>query len=117
MGRSRPERDGRRDGDQPTILGSNQLPSTFMDHPMVTMAEQDLVVDLASAAEQPVDKVVAVAIRGGALATRPLAMPVACDQGLPPRSFDRPLGAADVEHAGALPVAPGQAGIARPSLH
>ncbi len=38
------------------------MPAAFVDHPVMPAAEQDLVLDLAAAAVQPVHHVMAVAM-------------------------------------------------------
>src|ERR671936_3001637 len=67
------ESDGRGDGDDLTIVGSNQLPAALVDHAVVAFAKQDTVVEAGLTAVDPVHEVVAVAPRGGSLTARPLA--------------------------------------------
>src|SRR5207253_7625959 len=100
-----------------SVIGLDQLPAALMHHPVMPMAEQDLVLDLSAAAMQPVHDVMAIAFRRRPLAARPLAVLVPRDQRLASRSFDRPLTPADVDHHRVLHQDPAQAGVAGPALY
>src|SRR5438270_12707225 len=56
------EGDSRCDGHDPAVIGLDQLPAALMHHPVMPMAEQDLVFDLSAAAVQPMHDVMAIAL-------------------------------------------------------
>jgi len=62
------------------------------------MAKKHLIVHFAAATKHPVHDVVCVAPGCRSVAARPPAVPVAGDKSPPAWAFDRPLGAADVDH-------------------
>src|SRR5438309_7995587 len=106
----------RRDGHDLSVAGLDQLPAALMHHPVMPMAEQDLVLDLSAAAMQPMHDVMAIALRRRPLATRPLAVLIPRDQSPAPRTFDRSLAPPDVDHHRVLHQDPAQAGVAGPAL-
>src|SRR5438552_18430243 len=77
MGRSRPERDGRGNRDDLAVFIAHDLPTALMHHPVMTVAEQDQVVEDGLTAFDPVFEVVALAERCRPAATGPLAVLVA----------------------------------------
>src|SRR5438552_8795153 len=87
-----------------------------MHHPVMPVAEQDLVFDLSAAAMQPMHDVMSIALRRRPLATRPLAVLIPRDQCSAARTFDRPLAPADVDHHRVLHQDPAQAGVAGPTF-
>src|SRR5258708_30094466 len=96
--RRRTECDCRWDGDHPSVLPAHDLPATFMDHPVMPVAEQGEVRRLIRAAMQPVLDVMARGPARRPLATRPGAAPVAHVERLAPSAFDRARGAPDIDH-------------------
>ena len=56
------EGDSRCDGHHLSIIGLDQLPAALMHHPVMPMAEQDLVFDLSAAAMQPMHDVMSIAL-------------------------------------------------------
>src|SRR5258708_4786370 len=49
------------DDDDLAVVGFDQLPTAFVDHPMMPSTEQDQVAQVGLAAVHPVDQVMAVA--------------------------------------------------------
>src|SRR5258708_34580329 len=94
---SQSESKRRSDGDDVAVVRLDQLPAPFVDHPVMAATEQDLVLDLAAAAVQPVHHMMAVAMGGGALAAGPPAVFVGGDRRSPPRPLARRLRPADVD--------------------
>src|SRR5579859_1087846 len=73
------ESHGRGDDHDRALVRPDQLPLALVNLPVMPAAQEDLVVEIAGAALQPVHDVVTVAPRGGPVATRPLAVLVASD--------------------------------------
>src|SRR5438477_3886233 len=97
------------------VLTSGQQPSCT--HPVMPVAEQDLVFDLSAAAVQPMHDVMSVTCRRRSFAAGPLAVFIPRDQSPAARTFDRSLAPPDVDHHRVLHQDPAQAGVAGPALH
>src|SRR5207253_1810450 len=107
----------RRNGDDLSVTGLDQLPAALMHHPVMPMAEQDLVFDLSAAAVQPMHDVMSVTCRRRSFAAGPLAVFIPRDQSPAARTLDRSLAPPDVDHHRVLHQDPAQAGVAGPALH
>src|SRR5260370_23032508 len=75
--RGRAEGDCRRDGQNPAVLASDNLPAAFVHHPVMPVAEQSEVGRFISTAMEPVHEVGARAPACWALTTSPCACFVA----------------------------------------
>ena len=61
MGRSCPEVDHWSDRDDPAIVGLDQLPAAFVNHPMMPATEEDEVVQVCVSSVDPMHHVMSVA--------------------------------------------------------
>src|SRR2546430_15926529 len=59
--------DRRRDGDDLTVFGLDQLPSALMHHPMVPATQKDEVVEVGRPALDPAQEMMPIALRGRSL--------------------------------------------------
>lgn len=66
----------RRDGQQPIVARTSQLPPAFVNGPVVPMTQQDQVGEVGEPPFNPVHEVMGGAPSGRALAPGPLAVPI-----------------------------------------
>src|ERR1700730_17638730 len=86
--------------EQLTLVGLDQLPPTFMHHPVMPKTEENQIREVGRPAPGPVHKMMARCPGPRSVATRPPTPVVADIEGPPLRRRDHPPGAPDVDNHG-----------------